>query len=236
MSLHLAAKPGDIADTVLIAGDPLRARYIASNMLEKSVCYNEIRGMFGFTGFYKGRRISVQGTGMGIPSTAIYAHELINEYGVKRLIRVGTCGAIQKDLSLGDLILAESAFTDSNAGNLLTKGKIIPVAADYNLLAKTMLTAAKLAVPVHVGSVFSTDLFYHPDRNRWKTWTERGVLGVEMETSILYTMATLKKVSAMTLLVVSDNILSGAALSAADREKMGSAGIELVLETLVSIE
>lgn len=230
MSIHIGAKAGEIAETVLISGDPLRARHIAESMLEKSFCYNEVRGMLGFTGSYKGKRVSVQGTGMGLPSTAIYVHELITEYGVKNIIRVGTCGAIQPELKLGELILAVSASTDSSINKLLFNGMDYAPTADFGMLMKAFQAADKNKIPVKVGNVFSTDIFYHGDPGRWKIWQEHGVLGVEMETNVLYTLAARHKVKALSALVVSDNIITGEALGALERERVGKTVLEVALE------
>lgn len=232
MSIHIAAKTGDIAETVLISGDPLRARHIAETMFEKSFCYNEIRGMLGFTGSYRGKRVSVQGTGMGLPSTAIYVHELITEYGVKNIIRIGTCGAIQPEIKLGELILAMGASTDSGINKLFFNGMDYTPMADFGMLMKAFQEANKNKIPVRVGNVFSTDIFYHGDPGRWKIWQEHGVLGVEMETNSLYTLAARHKVKALSALVVSDNIINGEALGALERERIAKAVLEVVLEVV----
>ncbi len=218
MSLHIGAKPGDIADTVLISGDPLRAKHAANTLLEKVTCYNEVRGMLGFTGHYKGKRVSIQGTGMGIPSTAIYVHELISEYKVKNIIRVGTCGAIRKDIELGRVIIAISASTDSSTNKLYFNGMDYAATADFSLLTKAHAAAKALNMNPLAGTVFSTDTFYSNDKNRWDVWTEHGILGVEMETSILYTIAARSNVKALSLLTVSDNIITGEFSSSKDRE------------------
>src|SRR3954471_2398815 len=144
MSIHIGAKPGDIADTVLISGDPLRAKHAANTLLEKVTCYNEVRGMLGFTGFYKGKRISIQGTGMGIPSTSIYVNELISEYKVKSIIRVGTCGAIRKDIALGSVIIAISASTDSSTNRIYFHGMDYAATADFGLLTHAYKVAESM--------------------------------------------------------------------------------------------
>ncbi|HSI90729.1 MAG TPA: DeoD-type purine-nucleoside phosphorylase, partial [Adhaeribacter sp.] len=163
MSIHIGAKPGEIAETVLISGDPLRAKYIAEKMLTEVICYNEVRGMLGFTGLYKGKRVSVQGTGMGIPSTAIYVHELIHDYGVKKIIRIGTCGAIQASLKINQLILAESAYTDSCTNLVHYNSREFAPKASAGLLQQARDAARNLAVPVVEGRVYSTDIFYSED-------------------------------------------------------------------------
>jgi purine-nucleoside phosphorylase len=159
MSLHIGAQPHEIAETVLISGDPLRAKYIAEKMLSDVICYNEVRGMFGFTGLYNGKRVSVQGSGMGIPSTAIYLHELIHEYGIKKVIRIGTCGALQPELALNQLILAEAAYTDSCTNMMYYNSAAYAPQANYNLLQQAREAAVRLSIPVVEGSIFSTDNF-----------------------------------------------------------------------------
>ena len=218
MSLHIGAKVGDIANTVIISGDPLRAKHVADTMLENAFCYNEVRGMYGYTGLYKGKRVSIQGTGMGIPSTAIYAHELISEYGVKNIIRAGTCGAIQKEVELGQVILAMSACTDSSTNKTHFHGMDYAPTADFGFLMKAHQVTQTFKIPVMIGSVFSTDIFYSNDASRWDVWARHGVIGIEMETSILYTIAARSNVKALSLLTVSDNVMTGKFSSSKDRE------------------
>ena len=186
MSLHIAAQAGDIAETILLPGDPLRAKHIAETMLENPVCYNEIRGMLGFTGTYKGQRVSVQGTGMGMPSISIYAHELINSYGVKNLIRVGTCGALQPHLKLRDVIIAMSASTNSAMNQQAFKGMTFAPTANFELLRRAYEVAVAKGYTVNVGTILSSDAFYTHDPEEWKLWAEFGVLAVEMEAAALY--------------------------------------------------
>ena len=230
MSLHISARAGEIAETVLLPGDPLRAAYVAKNLLEDAQSYNQIRGMHGFTGFYKGKRVSVQGAGMGIPSNAIYIHELITEYKVQNLIRIGTCGAIQEDIPLGRIILATAASTDSNINRIRFEGLDFAPAASFGLLRRAHEISERLKLQVLTGSIFSTDSFYQDDPNRWKLWSEYGILGVEMETSILYTMAARHKVNALSILTVSDNIITGAAASSRDREEGFTEMMKIALE------
>lgn len=218
MSVHIGAKAGDIADTVLISGDPLRAKHAASTFLEKVTCYNEVRGMLGYTGYYKGKRVSIQGTGMGIPSTSIYVTELISEFKVKNIIRVGTCGAIRGDVELGQVIIAISASTDSSTNRIHFKGMDYAATADFKLLTEAYKVAEQLKMNPIVSNVFSTDTFYSNEKNRWDVWAEAGVVGVEMETSILYTIAARSHVKALSLLTVSDNIVTGKFSSSNDRE------------------
>lgn len=230
MSIHLAAKPGDVAETVLLPGDPLRARFVAENFLEDPVCYSQVRGMLGYTGRHKGRRVSVQGTGMGMPSHAIYVHELINFYGARRLIRIGSCGSLQKDLPLRGLVLAMSASTDSNMNRLRFGGRDFAPTADFGLLTRAAEAAKNLGVPVRAGAVLSSDTFYDDDPGSWKLWAAYGVLAVEMETASLYTLAAKYQVPALSILTVSDHIPDGTALSAEDRESSFRDMVKVALE------
>jgi purine-nucleoside phosphorylase len=218
-SIHLEAKIGDIAETVLLPGDPLRAKHAAENLLENAFCYNKVRGMLGYTGFYKGTKISIQGSGMGMGSTAIYVNELVNTYKVKNLIRVGTCGAIQKHLKIGQVILAMSASGDSGANAAYFNGMHYAPTADFDLLQKAYEAAKKLNINTHQGSIFSTDTFYDNNPHRWDIWEEHGILGVEMESQILFTLAKRLGAKALSILTVSDNIRTGEAASSMDREQ-----------------
>lgn len=230
MSLHIGANPGDVAETVLISGDPLRAKYVTEKMLTDVVLYNEVRGMFGFTGNYNGKRVSVQGTGMGIPSTAIYVHELIHDFRVKKIIRIGTCGAIQSHLKLGQLILAEAAHTDSHTNLNFTNSMEDAPEADQELLTQAKEAAQRQGIPVLIGKIFSTDTFYSNDATRWDKWIKQGVLGVEMESSMLYALASKNNVKAVTILTVSDNIITKEYSSAKDREQASLEMMRLALE------
>ncbi|MBK5277690.1 MAG: purine-nucleoside phosphorylase [Bacteroidia bacterium] len=231
MSLHIGAKVGEIAHTVLITGDPLRAKYYAETTLTNTICYNQIRGMFGFTGKYKGKSISIQGTGIGIPSTALYIHELIHSYGVRCIIRVGTCGAIRQDIKLGQVILANSSRTDSNTIHLLNKDKTFQPKADSSLLTKAQKSAIELRIQTITGNVFSTDLFYSDDDPvRWNESIHQGVIGVDMETSVLYALGEKYNIQCLSILTVSDNILTGECASSVEREMKTFDMIELALE------
>ena len=229
-SLHLEAKVGDIAETVLLPGDPLRAKYVAENFLDDAVCYNNVRGMLGFTGYYKGNKVSVQGTGMGMGSTAIYVNELASTYQVKNMIRVGTCGTIQEHIQLGQVILAMGASGDSDANRTLFNGMHYAATADFDLLLKAHQAAKKLNIKTYQGSVFSTNTFYDETPNRWDVWKKHGILGVEMETQILFTLAKKFGVKALSILTVSDNILSGEATTALEREQSFNDMIKIALE------
>ncbi len=232
MSIHIEAKAGDIADTVLLPGDPLRAKFIAENFLEDVFCYTKVRNMFGFTGTYKGKKISVQGTGMGQPSISIYANELFSSYGVQTAVRVGTCGAVHTSTKVRDVILALSACTDS--ANLVQRFGHLHYApsADFSLLNKAYETSKSLSIPVLCGSVASTDLFYD-ENDTWKLWAQYGVLAMEMETAELYTLAAKYGRKALSILTVSDHIASGESTSAEERQNTFSQMMKLALETLL---
>lgn len=230
MSIHLSAKPGDIAPTVLLPGDPKRAKFIAETMLENAVCYNQVRGMLGFTGSYKGKRVSVQGTGMGIPSIAIYVNELIDSYNVRRLIRVGSCGAIQPDLKLRDLIVAMSASTDSSFNKLRFGGMDFAPTASARLLQSALAVAEQKGIAVRAGNILSSDNFYNAAPEQWKIWAEYGVLAIEMETTALYTLAAKAKIEALTILTVSDSLVTGEEETSEAREQAFTRMFEIALE------
>ena len=231
MSVHIQAVAGEIAETVLISGDPLRAKYVAAKMLTDVVCYNEVRGMLGFTGMYNGKLVSVQGTGMGIPSTAIYAHELIHDYGVKKLIRVGTCGAIQSSLKLGTILLASSAYTDSGTHLKYSPDMQTPTHASEILLRRAKEIAAQHSIEIIDGAIFSTDIFYGEEHGRWDGWIKQGLLGVEMESSVLYGIAKQNNVQALSILTVSDNIITKEYSTSKEREEVSLQMIKLALES-----
>lgn len=234
MSVHMSAKAGEIADRVLLPGDPLRAKYIAENFLEGAVCYTQVRGMLGYTGTYKGQRVSVQGTGMGVPSISIYAHELIKDYGVKRLIRVGTCGAYQESLQLRDIILAMSAATDS-AVNQYRFGTITYApTASFPLLLAAYQAATQLGKTVQVGSVFTTDTFYTEDESMTQKLIDYGVLAVEMESAALYTLAAKFGVESLSVLTVSDHLITHAQTTSDEREKSFGDMVEIALEASIA--
>jgi len=219
MSIHIAAKPSQIAETILLPGDPLRAKFIAETLLKDPICFNEVRGMLGFTGLCNGKRVSVMGTGMGMPSHSIYVTELIRDYGVKNLIRVGTCGGIQPQLKIGDVILAIAASTDSSMNQLRFSGMSFAPAADFELLLSAYRIAQEMGETVYVGTVFSSDAFYNDDEDWWKIWAQNGVLGVEMETCALYSLAAKYGVKALSLLTVSDGIATQQVATPEQREK-----------------
>jgi len=219
MSIHIGAEQGEIASTVLLPGDPLRAKAIAETLLEDAFCFNEVRGMLGYTGRYGEKRVSVMGTGMGIPSLSIYVHELITEYQVKRLIRVGTCGALQPDLEIGDIVLAMTASTDSHVNRIRFHGMDYAPAAAFDLLLNAYETAQVRGIDVRVGGIVSADTFYNDDPNWWKLWADYGALVCEMETNGLYTLAAKFQVSALSILTVSDSLVTGEEATAEQRER-----------------
>jgi purine-nucleoside phosphorylase len=230
MSIHIGAKKGDIAPSILLPGDPYRARFIAENLMEDAICFNQVRGMLGYTGTYQGKRVSVMGTGMGVPSHSIYVNELIDEYDVKTLIRVGTCGALQPNLELGDVVLAMSSSTDSQVNRLRFSGMDYAPTASFNLLLKAYNTATATGATVHVGSILTSDTFYHDDPESWRLWAAFGVLVVEMETTGLYTLAAKYGVDALSILTVSDSLVTGSQTTSQERERTFTRMVELALE------
>ncbi|ATV36755.1 purine-nucleoside phosphorylase [Fusobacterium pseudoperiodonticum] len=233
MSVHIAAKNDEIADTVLLPGDPKRAKWIAENFLENAVCYTDIRGMLGFTGTYKGKRISVQGTGMGIPSISIYITELMKDYGVKTLIRVGSAGSYQEDIKIRDIVVALSTSTDSNINNRRFKGASFAPTVNFDLLSKVLKTAEEKNIKIKAGNILTSDEFYNDDPSYFKKWAEFGVLAVEMETAALYTLASKYKAKALSILTISDSLVSPEITSSEEREKTFNEMIELALETAI---
>jgi purine-nucleoside phosphorylase len=231
MSTHIGAKENEIAETVLLPGDPLRAKYIAETFLESPVSYTEIRGMYGFTGTYKGKKISIQGTGMGVPSISIYTNELITSYGVKNLIRVGTCGSMKKEVRVRDVILAMASSTDSNINNLRFPGINYAPTANFELLKKAYDVAGEKGIKPHVGNVFTSDTFYGDNPDEWKHLAAFGVIAVEMETAALYTLAAKFNVNALTILTVSDSFITHEVTTAEERQKTFNQMIEIALET-----
>lgn len=236
MGIHLDARPGDIAETVLLPGDPLRAKFLAENYFENPVCHNHIRGMLGYTGYYKGKKVSVQGTGMGVPSISIYVTELITTYGCKNLIRIGTCGAIQPDLKLGDTIIALTASTDSSINRLTFGNRDYAPHPDFALLMKAYETAVAKGLSVKVGNVFTTDLFFVDDLEKeYEIWRKHGVLAVEMETNALYTIAARYQCRALSLLTVSDQLISGERSTAEERLTAFTQMMEIALDSLAAL-
>ena len=234
MSTHIAARAGEIAEAILLPGDPLRAKFIAEHFLEKPALYNEVRGMLGFTGTYKGKRVSVQGTGMGIPSISIYVNELFKDYGVKRAIRIGTAGSMQESLKLRDLVIAMTACTDSGANRIRFGGRDFAPAATFSLVKKAWEAAAARGWQAAVGPVVSSDMFYTEDPEEWKLWAKFGVLAVDMETSELYTLAAKYGRECLSLLTISDSLINHEVTSAEERQTAFTRMMEVALETAVS--
>src|ERR1700759_1095015 len=214
----MEAKPGDIAPGVLLPGDPLRARFISERFLDGAVCHNQVRNALGYTGAYRGTRISVQSTGMGMPSFSIYAHELLESYGARVLIRVGTCGARQTSRRVRDVLLAVSASTDSAMNRIRFGGMDFAPTADFDLLRRAHALAVARDLPVRTGGVLTTDAFYPDNEDWWKIWARYGVLAAEMETAALYTLAARFGARAVALLAVSDHIVTGEHSSAEERQ------------------
>ncbi|SOC23763.1 purine-nucleoside phosphorylase [Ureibacillus xyleni] len=232
MSIHINAKQGDIAEIILLPGDPLRAKYIAETFLENVTCYNEVRNMFGYTGTYKGKRISVQGTGMGVPSISIYATELMQEYNVQKLIRVGTCGAIQKDVKVRDVILAQSASTDSKMNEIIFNGIDFAPTADFDLLLKAYNAGVAAGLNLKVGNIFTADMFYS-EENQNEKLARYGVLAVEMESAALYTLAAKFGRQALSVLTVSDHIITGEVTTSEERQTTFKDMIVVALEAAI---
>jgi purine-nucleoside phosphorylase len=235
MSVHIGAQPGDIAERVLLPGDPMRAKWIAETFLKDPVCYTQVRGMLGFTGTWQGVPVSVQGSGMGMPSASIYTHELINEYGVKSLIRIGSCGALAMDLNLGDVIAAIGSATDSNMNRVRFDGLVdyAPV-ADFSLLRTAADVADRRGVALRVGPILAADAFYTDRPDLYDTLADYGVLAVEMESAAIYTIAARYKAKALTILTVSDHIKRGDKMDSAQREQGFSDMVQIGLDTAIS--
>ncbi|CAM1374163.1 purine-nucleoside phosphorylase [Tenacibaculum xiamenense] len=219
MSLHINAKQRDIAETVLLPGDPLRAKWIAENFLENPVCYNEVRGMLGFTGTFKGKKVSVQGTGMGVPSCLIYTTELIKEFGVKNLIRVGSAGSYQKDIKIRDIVIAMAASSNSGLNKIRFNGADFAPTASFKLFQKALNYSQENNLLIKAGNVLSSDEFYADDFNSYQKWADFGVLCVEMETAGLYTVAAKYNVNALSILTISDSLVTNEKTSAQEREQ-----------------
>lgn len=230
MSVHIEAKKGEIAETILLPGDPLRAKWIAETFLENPVCFNRVRNMFGYTGTYKGNKISVMGTGMGVPSISIYAHELITEYGVKNLIRVGSAGSYQEHVKIRDIVIAMAASSNSGLNELRFGGADYAPTANFELFEKAVNVARVKNIPIKAGNIFTSDEFYADDFESYKKWSKFGLLCVEMETAGLYTVAAKHKVNALTILTISDSLVTGERTTSEERETTFSEMIEIALE------
>ncbi len=235
MSAHLEARPGDIAPVVLLPGDPLRAKFIADRYLDGAVCTNQVRSALGFTGTFQGKRLSVQSTGMGMPSASIYVHELLTDHGARVLLRVGTCGALQPSVKVRSLVLAMSACTDSAMNRYTFGGRDFAPTASFELLRKAHEIASARGVPVHAGSVVTSDRFYPDDESWWAVWARHGVLAAEMETAAVYTLAARAGARALSILAVSDHIATGEHTSAEERQTSCTEMIEMALELAASV-
>lgn len=231
---HMNAAPGDFAETVLMPGDPLRAQYIADTYFDDARRVTDVRNMWGFTGSYKGQPISVMAHGMGIPSASIYTSELIESYGVKRVMRVGSCGTSHADVKLRDIVIAQGASTDSNVNRMRFGGYDLAALASFELVRKAVDAAAAAGVRYHVGNVFSADLFYTPDPDMFETMAKYNIYGIEMEAAGIFPIAAEHGVEALAICTVSDDIPSGAALSSDERATTFDEMILVALETAVA--
>lgn len=229
---HISAAPGDFAPSILLPGDPLRAKHIADKFLDDVTRVNEVRNMLGFTGSYEGVPVSVMGTGMGIPSASIYTTELVNEYGVERLIRVGSCGGVSDKVDIRDVVLAIGACTDSGVNRVRYGGLDFAATADFWLLRAAVDAAAARGVSVKVGNVHSADLFYNPDPDAFTRMEAMGVLAVEMEAAGLYGVAAEHGARALTICTVSDHIKTGEATTSEERQSTFDEMVEIALETV----
>jgi purine-nucleoside phosphorylase len=232
---HISAQPGDFAETILMPGDPLRAQYIAEKWLDEVQEVTNVRGMLGFTGFYQGTRLSVMGHGMGIPSACIYLTELIKEYGVKHIIRVGSCGGIHPDLTLHDIVIAIGASTDSKVNRMRFNDHDFAAIADFTLVQAAVQSAHKLGLMVHMGNIFSTDLFYPAQPQMLDVMRKLGILAVEMEAAGIYGVAAELGAKALTICAVSNHLLTGEELDPLERQIGFDRMIELSLDTALQL-
>ncbi|MEM1353131.1 MAG: purine-nucleoside phosphorylase [Pseudomonadota bacterium] len=230
MTIHIGAEPGQIADTVLLPGDPYRARWAAQTFLDGAELVNEVRGMLGFTGTYKGNPVTIQGSGMGMPSLSIYVNELISTYGTETLIRIGSCGGMQPHVAVRDVILAMSATTITTPSSAIFKEVNFAPTADFGLLKAAAATAESKAANVHVGGIYSSDVFYSERPDLDEQMVRHGILGVEMEAAELYTLAARYGRRALAVLTVSDHLQTGEALPSEDREQSFGDMVEIALE------
>ncbi|MEY2991634.1 MAG: hypothetical protein RI946_1028 [Pseudomonadota bacterium] len=234
MTPHINAKKGDIAETVLMPGDPRRAKWAAENFLTDARLVNEVRGMFGFTGTYKGNPVTIHGSGMGMPSLSIYANELITQYGAKTVIRIGSCGAMQHHVNVRDVVIAMTATTMSTPSRGIMRDLNFAPCADYGLLEKAVASARAKGTPTHVGGIYSSDVFYDERPDLTEIMTRHGVLGVEMEAAELYLVAARHGARALAICTVSDHLLTHEALPAEDREQSFGDMVEIALEAAFS--
>ena len=232
---HISAEKGAFADAVLMPGDPLRARYIAEHFLQDAQQITAVRNMYGYTGFYQNQRVSVMAHGMGIPSCSIYATELITEYGVKNLIRIGSCGAVRDDVKVRDVLIALGASTDSRVNRLRFNGSDFAAIADFGIVQTLVQAASANEIPVRVGLFYTSDLFYHPDGELTERLRRYGVLGVEMETAGLYGVAAEYGAKAATVCTVSDHMVSGESLDSGERQTSFNQMIRIALDAAVRL-
>ena len=233
MSTHINAAKNAIAPSVLMPGDPLRVKHIAENYLQDAVCYNEVRGMYGFTGTYKGVPVSVQGSGMGMPSMGIYSWELITEYDVENLIRIGTAGSFHESVKMGDVVMGTAASTDSNYIHAFDAPAGYSPSADFGLIKKALAANEELGINVTAGNIVSCDVFYETDPGWWQRWAKMGVMAVEMEAAALYMNAAYNGANALAMVTITDHFITGEHASSEQREKANSDMIKLALETVI---
>lgn len=234
MSLHIEAAKNEIAEKILLPGDPLRAKFIAENFLQNSQCINQARGMLGFTGLYKGEPITVMGSGMGQASLAIYVNELIDFYQVKKIIRVGTCGSYQEKVKIKDIVLAQSASTDASHNKHNFEGLDFSACSNFDLLLNAYDSSLDIGIKPHVGNILSSDCFYpYSESEMWKKWAAFGVLAVEMETNALYTLCAKNSVQALSILTVSDSLVTGESTSKEERQNTFGTMVEVALHTII---
>ncbi|PIE98321.1 MAG: purine-nucleoside phosphorylase [Treponema sp.] len=232
MSIHIEAKQGEIADRILLPGDPLRAKFVAENFLENAKCYNNVRGMLGFTGTYNGTKVSVQGTGMGMPSLSIYVNELFKDYNVQKAIRIGTAGALTEKLPLRSVVLGMAVSTDSALNTHRFQGAHFAPTANWQLIKNAYDAGEKMGLTPAVGSIVSSDNFYD-ESARWKEWAKYGVLAVEMEAAELYTLAAKYNRQALAILTISDSLVTGEATSSEERQKTFKDMMKIALEAII---
>lgn len=230
MTVHIGAKPGDIAETVLLPGDPYRAKWVAENFLKDAVCVNEVRGMLGFTGTWNGNRVTVHGSGMGMPSLSIYVNELIKDYDAQTLIRIGSAGAMQEDIKVRDVVLAMTASTLSTPSRGIFKELNFAPSADFDLLHKAFHASEGKSIKTHVGGIYSSDVFYDERPDLTEQMTRHGILAVEMEAAELYNLAARYNRRALAILTISDHLITGEALPSDQRERSFGDMVEIALQ------
>ncbi|MBQ9016486.1 MAG: purine-nucleoside phosphorylase [Firmicutes bacterium] len=234
MSTHINAEKGQIAESILLPGDPLRAKFIAENFLTGAKCYNEVRNMFGYTGTYKGVPVSVQGTGMGMPSIGIYSWELISDFGVRNLMRIGTAGSYHKDIKVRDIVAGVSASTNSNYAEAFDLPGTYAPCASFELLMKLEDASEELGIPFHAGNILSSDTFYDTREDTWKRWAKMNVMAVEMEAAALYMNAAYLGANALAIMTISDHFVTGEETTAEERQESFTDMMKLALETITA--